>query len=220
MYYDILALAAFVITGAAQIFINVTYKNYSKVKGKKGLSGFEVADKILKENGVNNVYIVETKGFLTDHFDPNKKVIRLSSSNFHGESVAAAAVAAHEVGHVIQHKEGNTLIKIRSFIAPFANFCSMIGYLVIILGAILGLLNLFYLGILLLLVILLFQLVTLPVEIDASKKAMANLEKMDLLEKDELDSAKSVLTAAALTYVASLATTILEVLRLFLSTRD
>lgn len=220
MYYDILFLVALVITGASQIFINVTYKNYSKIKCKKGLSGFEVADKILKENGVNNVYIVETKGFLTDHFDPSKKVIRLSSANFHGESVAAAAVAAHEVGHVIQHKEGNTLIKIRSFLAPFASFCSMIGYVVIILGVIFGLLNLFYLGILLLLVILIFQLVTLPVEIDASKKAMANLEKMNLLENDELDSAKSVLTAAALTYVASLATTVLEVLRLFLSARD
>jgi len=215
-YYDIFALVALLITGAAQVFINVTYNNYSKIKVRKGLTGFDVADKILKEHGIDDVYIVETKGYLTDHFDPSKKVIRLSTNNFHGESISACAVAAHEVGHVIQHKEGNSFIKIRSLLVPFVNFASTIGFIVILLGFFFEITKLFYLGALLLTVILAFELVTLPVEFDASRKALANLEKYDLLDENELDGGKSVLRAAALTYVASLASTILSVLRLLL----
>lgn len=217
MYY-LIFLLTMLITVSAEVFVNSKYKEYSKIKCKSGLSGFEVADKILKKNGIDDIYIVEVRGILTDHFDPDKRAVRLSSSNFHGETIASSAVSAHEVGHVIQHKEGNKLIKIRSVLVPFVNFSSRIGYLVIVISFIFGLVDLLYLGIGFLFVILLFELVTLPVEIDASKKALNNLKSEGLLEGDELEGARSVLTAAAFTYVASLATTILEIFRLFLMT--
>ncbi len=217
MYY-LIFLLTMLITVSAEVFVNSKYKEYSKIKCKSGLSGFEVADKILKKNGIDDIYIVEVRGVLTDHFDPDKRAVRLSSSNFHGESIASSAVSAHEVGHVIQHKEGNKLIKIRSMLVPFVNFSSRIGYLVIVISFIFGLVDLLYLGIGFLFVILLFELVTLPVEIDASRKALNNLKSEGLLSESEIEGARSVLTAAAFTYVASLATTILEIFRLFLMT--
>ena len=220
MVYYGLGFLAFIITIIAQVFVKSSYNKYKKIGNNKDLTGFEIATKVLEANGINDLYVLETKGELTDHYDPTKKVIRLSNDIFNGKTIAAASVAAHEAGHAIQYKEGNKLIKIRSAIFPLVNFSSQIGYLVITIGLIFGMIQLFYVGIALLCVILAFQLLTLPVEIDASKKALENLQKLELLNNDENDGAKAMLKAAAFTYVASLATTILEIVRLLLLARD
>lgn len=212
----LLIFVSFAITLGAQILISVRYSKYSKVNNRRGVSGFDVATEILKRNGLENVYVVETKGYLSDHFDPGANVVRLSSAVFHGETISSAAIAAHEVGHAIQHKEGNFFMKIRKFIFPLVSLCSKFGYIAILIGLIFGSLDLFYIGIGMLVVILFFQLVTLPVEFDASCRGMANLEKFNLLDTSERKGASKVLVAAALTYVAGLVTTLIEILRLLL----
>ena len=212
----LLFFISFAITLIAQILVSARYSKYSKISNIKGLTGFDVAKKILEKNGLGDIYVVETKGYLSDHYDPGHNVIRLSHGVFHGESLSAAAIAAHEVGHAIQKKQGNFFMKIRSFIFPIVNFSSKFGYIAILIGLIFGRMRLFYLGIFMLFVILFFQLVTLPVEFDASRKAMANLEKYNILLADEKRGARKVLVAAALTYVASLVTTLLEIFRLLL----
>ena len=212
----LLFFISFAITLVAQILVSARYSKYSKILNSKGLTGFDVAKKILEKNGLGDIYVVETKGYLSDHYDPGHNVIRLSHGVFHGESLSAAAIAAHEVGHAIQKKQGNFFMKIRSFIFPIVNFSSKFGYIAILIGLIFGYMRLFYLGIFMLFVILFFQLVTLPVEFDASRKAMANLEKYNILLADEKRGARKVLVAAALTYVASLVTTLLEIFRLLL----
>ncbi|MDO4368987.1 MAG: zinc metallopeptidase [bacterium] len=216
----LLFFISFAITLVAQILVSARYSKYSKILNSKGLTGFDVAKKILEKNGLGDIYVVETKGYLSDHYDPGHNVIRLSHGVFHGESLSAAAIAAHEVGHAIQKKQGNFFMKIRSFIFPIVNFSSKFGYIAILIGLIFGYMRLFYLGIFMLFVILFFQLVTLPVEFDASRKAMANLEKYNILLADEKRGARKVLVAAALTYVASLVTTLLEILRLLLVVMD
>lgn len=212
----LLFFISFAITLIAQILVSARYSKYSKITNSKGLTGFDVAKKILEKNDLGDIYVVETKGYLSDHYDPGHNVIRLSHEVFHGESLSAAAIAAHEVGHAIQKKQGNFFMKIRSFIFPVVNFSSKFGYIAILIGLIFGYMRLFYLGIFMLFVILFFQLVTLPVEFDASRKAMANLEKYNILLADEKRGARKVLVAAALTYVASLVTTLLEIFRLLL----
>ena len=211
-----LMFISLIITLGAQGYINSSYGKYKKVKNTKGLSGFEAARKILDENGLKDMYVVETQGFLSDHYDPTQKVVRLSKDIFHGESIAAVSVAAHECGHAIQDKEGYTFMRIRSSLVPFVNFSSYAGYLAILVGAFTGMLNIIWFGIALEVVILAFQLVTLPVEIDASKRGLKEIEKWSLLEAKEQKNAKTMLTAAALTYVASVATTVIEILRLIL----
>ena len=211
-YY--LVFISLIITIGAEVFVKYIYSKYSKDLCNSKLTGFEVADKILKKEDIDNIYVVETNGFLSDHFDPINNVVRLSRSNFHGDSISSVAVSAHEIGHVIQYKENNILIKIRSAIVPFVNFCSRLSYFVIIIGLFLGYYRLFYLGALIMLGILLFQLITLPVEIDASKKAIKYLEDLKILDKEELSKGKLVLVAAALTYVAGLANTVIQILRL------
>lgn len=212
----VLIIISFAITIAAQIFINSRYSKYLKVENGKKFSGLEVAQKILKANGLDDVYVVETKGTLSDHFDPSANVVRLSSAVFNGNSVSSAAIAAHEVGHAIQHKEGNFFMRLRKFIFPIVNISSKFGYIAIFIGLIFGLLDLFYIGVGMLVVILFFQLVTLPVEFDASRKGLANLKKYNLIDSDGMRGASEVLVAAALTYVAGLATTLLEIFRLLL----
>ena len=220
MIYYLFTFIALIITVAAEILVQSRYAKFKKVKTENKMSGFEVARKILDDNGLSEIYIVETKGTSTDHYDPNSKVIRLSHDIYHGETVSAMAVAAHECGHAIQYKEGNKFIKIRSFIFPVVRFCSYASYFVILISLLAGMLDLLYLGIGMLIVILLFQLLTLPVEFDASSKALKEIERLSLSRSDEKEGAKKVLTAAALTYVASLATAILEILRLLLIASD
>ncbi len=215
IYYG-LTILAFIITVGAQIFINSAYSKYKKVPNAQGKSGADVAREILDKNGLSNIYVVETKGHLTDHYDPKRKVIRLSSEIYHNESIASVAVAAHECGHAIQDKDNYSFMRIRAALVPFVNLSSYAGYFAIVIGIVTGLANLIWLGILFEVVILLFQLVTLPVEIDASKRALKQLENEDILNPAELQKGKLILTAAAMTYVASVASAVLELLRLIL----
>ncbi len=200
----------------AQLNISFSYSKYKKINSQKKISGFEVAREILDANGLEDIYIVETSGNLTDHYDPNRKVIKLSHDIFKGESIAAMAVAAHECGHAIQDKDNYTFMRIRSLLVPVVNLVSSFSWIVILLGFITEYFQIFYFGIALISLGLLFQLITLPVEIDASKRAKKELEKLKISNKEESSEVKKMLIAAALTYVASVLTSILEILRLIL----
>ena len=212
----ILVLIGFIITLVAQIFVNSSYKKYTKINTKSGLQGFEVARRILDMNGLNNVDIVETKGELSDHYDPTRKVVRLSSHIYHGTSIASSSVAAHECGHAVQDKEGYFFLRLRASLVPIVNISSKVGYFAIIIGLIFGAMKLAWLGIFLELAILFFQLITLPVEFNASKRAAEYLKKEALIESSEQIGSKKMLNAAAMTYVASVVSTLLEILRLVL----
>ena len=218
-YYIIsygLTFLALIITLGAQFFVNSSYNKYKQVSNKKGITGKEAARMVLDKNDLHDIKIEEVSGTLTDHYDPTNKVIRLSSDIYNGSSVAGVAVACHECGHAIQDKENYTMLRIRHALIPFVNISSYAGYIAILIGAFFSLLNLIWLGILCECIILLFQLVTLPVEFDASSRALKQIEKLDILDKEELSGGRRVLTAAALTYVASVAATVLEILRLVL----
>ena len=215
IYYGLTFLALFITLGA-QWFVNHNYKKYLKVINAGGLKGAEVARRILDMNGLNNVSVVEVSGFLSDHYDPRKKVVRLSGDIYNRSTISSVAVAAHECGHAIQDKEGYFFMKIRSIIAPFASISSYLGYFAILIGCIFGLLDLVLLGITLELVILVFQLVTLPVEFNASSRALKILKNEHIIEDEEVINCRKVLKAAALTYVAGVAATVLEILRLLL----
>jgi len=214
--YYVIGLISLVITVGAQILVNSTYGKYKKIDNRSKLSGGEAARKILDKNGLEKVYVVETRGTLTDHYDPSRKVIRLSSDVFHGETIASVAIAAHECGHAIQDKDNYTFMRIRAFLVPIVNFSTYAGYIAIVLGCIMSMLNLIWVGILLEAMILVFQLVTLPVEFDASNRAMEEIKNLKLLDEQERDGGKSVLTSAAMTYVASVAAAVLEILRLII----
>ncbi len=216
----IIIIISLILTLSAQIYISSAYAKYKKIGNQKQITGFETAKQILAKNGLENIYVVETRGNLTDHYDPRRNTIRLSTEIFHGTSIAACAVAAHEVGHAIQYKEGYTPIKIRNAIIPLVNFSSQAGYFAIVISFIFGLTKLLWIGIALEIIILLFQLLTLPVEFNASSRALKQLENENLLEKNEISKASSMLKAAAMTYVASVLTAILEILRLILIARD
>ncbi|MDD4035942.1 MAG: zinc metallopeptidase [Bacilli bacterium] len=220
MASTLLLIIGFLIASGAQLFVTSSYNKYKKVGNKKGLTGFEVARKILDKNGLDKVHIVETRGLLSDHYDPRRKVVRLSTEIFHGDSIASASVAAHEVGHAIQDKEGYLYMKIRSFLVPFVNIGTSLGYIAILIGFITNALNMIDLGIILLSSMILFQIVTLPVEFNASKRAGIELKNEKLLESNELDKSSNMLTAAAFTYVASVLTTMLQLLRLIVLSRD
>jgi Zn-dependent membrane protease YugP len=212
----LLYILAFVIVIIAQAVVTGTYNKYSKVSNQKGLTGFDVARKILDNNGLQDILIVETRGKLTDHYDPSRKVIRLSSEVYHDSSIASIAVAAHECGHVIQHKDRYAPIVIRNAIVPIVNLVSKLGYIVLVIGFIASVFNLIIYGLIALSITLVFQIITLPVEFNASKRAINILENDSLIESYEKSSVKSMLTSAALTYVASLVANLLEILRLFL----
>ena len=198
----------------AQINISTSYGKYKKLGNSKKISGFEVARKILDANGLDDIYVVETSGNLTDHYDPSRKVIKLSRDIFKGESIAAMAVAAHECGHAIQDKENYTFMRIRSFLVPVVNLVSSFSWIVIFIGLLTEYFQIFYIGIALISIGLLFQLITLPVEFDASKRAKKELEKLKISNNEEAVGVKKMLTAAALTYVASVLTSVLEIIRL------
>ncbi len=207
------------ITTLSQIFISLAYSKYKKILNNKDLSGYDVARKILDSNNLNNVMVLETKGNLTDHYDPQRKVIKLSTDIYHGSSIAGAAVAAHECGHAIQDKTKYTPMRIRSTLVPFVNLCTKIGYLAIVIGIIFSY-TLIEVGIILLLSMLIFQLITLPVEFNASHRAIKELERLNIIDKEEKSSAKNMLIAAAFTYVASVLSTLLEILRYIIIFND
>lgn len=207
---------ALIIPIIAQIYVTSNYNKYKRIDNDKKMTGFDVARMILDKNGLNNMYVVETKGNLTDHYDPKRKTVKLSSDIFHGDSIAAMAVAAHEVGHALQDKEGYFFMRVRSFIYPIVNFGTKFAYIVLVIGLIANMMNLIWLGIVLVGLGLLFQLVTLPVEFDASKRALKELETNIVVPSVDIKGTKSMLNAAAMTYVAGVLSSALEILRLIL----
>lgn len=209
-------ILAVIITLSAQGFVSSSYSKYLKVQNKKNLSGKEAARLILDNNGLNDVRVVRVDGYLTDHYDPRNKTINLSNDVYNGQSIGSVSVACHECGHAIQDKDNYLFLRLRALLVPVVNFSSYAGYFAILFGIIFSSMNLIWIGILAEVAILIFQLVTLPVEINASKRALKELEKNHLFESDELKQGKVMLISAALTYVASIATTLLQVLRLLL----
>lgn len=216
----LLSVISMIVVIWAQSKVSGAYRKYRIIQNEKKMSGAEVARVILDANGLENIYIVETKGKLTDHYDPTRKVIRLSSAVFHGETIVAMSVAAHEVGHAIQDKEGYRMMRIRSSLVPFVNLVSYLGYFGIIISLFAGLTGYLMVSIVILLATLLFQLVTLPVEFDASKRAEKQLEILELATNEELPQSHDMLSAAAMTYVASLLSNILNLLRLVIMAQD
>ena len=211
---DLLYLLMLIIPLIAQIYVTSSYKRFKKVYNKKNITGYDVARKILDANGLSNLYIVETKGTMTDHYDPSRKTVRLSSEVYHESSVASMAIAAHECGHAIQDKEGYLFFKIRSFIYPIVNLGTRLAYIVLLIGIILEYFDLILLGIVLVGLGLVFQIVTLPVEINASKRALLKLEELNIADKKELNGTKTMLKSAALTYLAGVLSSAIEVFRL------
>ncbi len=215
MFYGILIISL-IITLSAQAFVSMTYSKTKKIKNINNLTGSEVARQILDNNGLSNVKVVETPGSLSDHYDPRSKVVRLSTEVYHSPSIASVAVAAHECGHAIQDKDKYIFMNIRSSIVPLVNFASYAGYFAIVIGFMASAMNLVWIGIIMECIILLFQLVTLPVEFNASSRALKQIKQLNFLEKKEYRKGRKMLTAAAMTYVASVATTVLEIFRLVL----
>ncbi|MBR6393283.1 MAG: zinc metallopeptidase [Ruminococcus sp.] len=203
----------------ASINVKTTFNKYAKIPNSRGLTGAQVARKILDANGLYNIRIEHISGNLSDHYDPRDGVVRLSDSTCNETSVAAVGVAAHECGHACQHAEEYTPIKIRSAIVPVTNLCSRLWYIVFIIGILVfeSFPSLVYIGIAMFSAVVLFQLVTLPVELDASNRALKTLESDSILDANEIPHAKKVLTAAALTYVVALVTAIIQLLRLIAS---
>ena len=204
----------------AQSNITSTYNKYSKISNSKKLSGKDVARMILDRNGLHNVTIGEISGNLTDHYDPRNKNIRLSQNIYNGTSIASVSVAAHECGHAIQDKESYSFLRFRTALVPIVNFTSRISSILIIIGFASELLNLVKRGILLLCIGLLFQLVTLPVEFNASNRGKKQLQELGLIDKSDINGSNKVLKAAAYTYVAGFLSTALQILRLVLISRD
>ncbi len=217
-YFDwtwILLIPAMILSMWAQANVNGTFKKYSKVGNRFGYTGADVARRILDMNGLYSVKIERVNGNLTDHFDPRTNVVRLSETTYDSTSVGAIGVAAHEVGHAVQHATGYTAIKIRNAIVPAVNICNMLSMPILILGLFLSY-TLVDLGIILFSATVLFQLITLPVEFNASSRAIKTLEGQNLLTADETAGAKKVLNAAALTYVAAAFSAIMSLLRIIL----
>ena len=220
-FYDYywLILIPVVVAMIASANVNSTYRKYQQVANSRGLTGEMAARKILDANGLFNVRIEHIAGKLSDHFDPRDNVVRLSDSTFASSSVAAVGVAAHEVGHAIQYAENYTPIRIRMAILPVAQFGSSAWILFFILGIVFNMPILRGIGIGLFAAIVLFQLITLPVEFNASHRALATIKNQGILFGAEYTGAKKTLTAAAMTYVASLAVALLQLLRLIASSR-
>ena len=206
----------FIITLVAQIYVNNSYNKYKYQGLKKKITGVEVARTILDRNGLNDIKIEKVSGNLTDHYDPKSKKIRLSSDIYNRDTIAAASVAAHECGHAIQHKENYTFLKIRASLVPVVNFSTKFGYIAVMIGLLFSSYKIAIIGLLLLLAMLLFQIITLPVEFNASSRAKKQLVDLNIIDTYELEDSKTMLNAAALTYVASVLTTMLQILRLAL----
>ena len=215
----LLALAA-IIPSLAQSKVTTAYNKFSRVKNSSNLNGKQVARKILDKNNLSNVKIGEVSGQLTDHYNPGTKTVNLSSSIYNDTSIASLAVAAHECGHAIQHKENYSFLNFRTALVPVVNFTSRLSSILLLIGIFTGLTKLFTIGILMLAGGLLFQLITLPVEFNASNRALVQLEELGLVSKNDEQGAKEVLHAAALTYVAAFLSTALQILRLVMINRS
>ena len=215
-YY--LVLAGVALCAIASWNVRSTYRRFSRVKNSRGMVAQDVAAQILQRSGIYDVRIERVRGNLTDHYSPHEKVLRLSDSVYGSTSVAAIGVAAHECGHAIQHHVGYAPLKLRSASVPIANFGSKLSWPIILIGLLMGYMQIAQIGILLFAFVVFFQLVTLPVEFNASRRALAVLSGNNILWEEEMRGARKVLTAAAMTYVASLFSSILQMLRLILLT--
>ncbi|WP_436372667.1 zinc metallopeptidase [Cytobacillus sp. BC1816] len=200
----------------AQMKVKGAYSKYSKIPSSTQMRGAEVARRILDENGLFNVAVEETRGHLTDHYDPRSKTVRLSAANYQGHSVAAAAIAAHEVGHAIQDNQDYAFLRFRHALVPVANLGSNFSWILIMIGFFAGLSGMVLLGIIFMAAAVVFQVITLPVEFNASNRAMDQVVSLGIIRNDEERETKKVLNAAALTYVAAAAVAVLELLRLIL----
>ena len=221
MYYGIDYTYIFVIIGAiitmlAQGLVTGRYNKYKKMDASKSYRGKDIARKILDANDLQKVKVQEVSGTLTDHYDPSKKTVNLSTDIYEGNSISSVAVAAHECGHAIQDKVGYKFLRIRHKLVPTVNICTKLGYVVIMIGLLAGVFNVAMIGLILVGAILLFQLVTLPVEFNASSRAKKQLKELNLVNETDSTGISDMLFAAALTYVAALASSILQVLRLLL----
>lgn len=200
----------------AQMKVKSAYKKYSQVPASSGMTGAQVARKILDDNGLYDVTVEPVKGTLTDHYDPRAKAVRLSENNFYGHSVAGAAVAAHEVGHAIQDEEGYAFLRFRHSLVPLASFGSNTSFFIILAGILFSQPSLLLLGIIFMAFAVLFQLVTLPVEFNASSRAMHQIVASGVIRNNEERETRKVLDAAALTYVAAALVAVLELIRFVL----
>jgi uncharacterized protein len=200
----------------ASMNVKKTFNKYARVATTSGMTGAEMARHILDENGLYKVKVVEGRGFLSDHYNPLNKTVALSPDNYHGHSVAGAAVAAHEVGHAIQDSQDYSFLRFRHALVPVANIGSNLSWVFIMIGIFSQLSGMLLLGIVLMAAGVLFQLITLPVEFNASSRAMDQIVSLGLIRNEEERHAKKVLNAAALTYVAAAAVAIIELLRLVL----
>lgn len=210
--YLIVMAVGLILSFGAQAWVKAATAKWDKVPTGQGLTGAEVARAILKARGINDVRIEQVGGFLTDHYDPSSRTLRLSPGNYDGRSVTAAGISAHEVGHAIQHHDGYLPMTIRQKMVPVANIGTQFGILMVIIGALIGITGLAKLGVFLFAAFVAFTIVTLPVEIDASVRARKALLSTGLLDENEARGVSQVLTAAAATYLASAVTAILQLL--------
>lgn len=216
-YYIILVLPMVILSMFASVRVNSSFNRYSKVMSSRRITGAQAAFEVLRHYGITNVQIERVSGNLTDHFDPRTNIIRLSDNVYNSTSVAAIGVACHEAGHAAQYAHGYSPIKIRNTILPLANIGSKAGVPLAILGYFLNFEPLALAGVIFFSFAVVFQLVTLPVEFNASKRALNVISDVDILSDEEKKGAKSVLSAAAMTYVASLAVSVASLLRLILT---
>ncbi len=218
-WYIVLVMPAVIFSLITSVMVNSTFRKYSKTRSSRGITGAEAARRVLDANGLYSVKVERIGGNLTDHYDPRSNTIRLSDSVYNSPSAAAIGVAAHEAGHAVQHAKGYIPIKIRAAIIPLTNFASRLAIPLILLGLLFeasGMLSLAYLGVACFAMSAVFQLVTLPTEFNASRRAMEAISSHGILSRDELAGARKVLTAAAMTYVAALAVSLMQLLRLAL----
>lgn len=210
--YFIILLPAIILSVIAQIKVKSAFNKYSKVATRTGMTGSQVAYQILSYSGINDVDIELHKGFLSDHYDPLKKVLRLSPSVYQGNSIASAGIAAHEAGHAIQHNQRYFPLQLRSVIVPLASVGSNFSWFLLMFGFIFGSMGMIKIGILFFSTVVLFQLITLPVEFNASTRAVYALQNYGILSESELKGTSKVLNAAALTYVAAATMALLQLL--------
>lgn len=218
-YYDptyFLVIIGVIITFIVQAYMTSTFAKFQRVESKSGLTASEACRIILDSNGINYVNIGHVAGNLTDHYAPTKKELNLSDTTYNSRSIAAIGVAAHEAGHALQDHKAMFLLRLQLHLVPVVNFVSRLSIPIIIVGIVLGMFNLVKIGIILFAVTLLYQLITLPIEFNASYNAIITLRETKLMDEPELDGVKKVLTAAALTYVAAAADTVLQILRFVL----
>lgn len=215
-YYLILVVPALLLAIWAQVQVKTTYRKYSRVPNSRGMTGAYAAQAVLNFYGITDVRIERVSGNLTDHYDPRSKVIRLSDGVYNNSTVAAIGIACHEAGHAAQHAENYAPIKIRNAIIPVCNIGSTIGIPLALIGWIFSFSILIYVGLGLYAAVFIFQVATLPVEFNASRRAIKVIDETQLLRDDEIGGAKKVLAAAAMTYVASMIVSLANLLRLLL----